>query len=220
MLLNADFAQPVIVIPKESDWLASPAAGVSRLMLDRIGTEVARATSIVRYAAGSQFARHEHAKGEEFLVLDGVFSDENGDYPTGTYVRNPPGSGHAPFSKGGCRILVKLRQFDPQDLVPAVINTHDEKNWATDEATGIDRVKLHSYAGEDVQMLRVPPGGVYATKVASGGLELLVVNGSIEYAGEQLGKESWLRVPAGADLHLAATCTATLWLKTGHLPPG
>ena len=89
-----------------------------------------------------------------------------------------------------------------------------------DKATGIARTKLHSYAGEDVQMLRLSPGGVYATKVASGGLELLVVNGSVEYASEQLGKESWLRLPAGADLRVAATRTATLWLKTGHLPPG
>ena len=68
-------------------------------MLDRIGDEVARATSIVRYAPGSSFARHEHAKGEEFLVLEGIFSDDSGDYPAGFYVRNPPGSGHTPFRK-------------------------------------------------------------------------------------------------------------------------
>ena len=98
-------------------------------MLDRIGDEVARATSIVRYASGSSFSRHEHAKGEEFLVLDGVFSDNHGDYPAGFYVRNPPGSGHAPFSKDGCRILVKLRQFDPQDLTPVVIDAGDRRLW-------------------------------------------------------------------------------------------
>ncbi len=111
MRINAEFSEKAVVIPKESDWVCSPESGVDRLMLDRIGDEVARATSIVRYAPGSSFARHEHAEGEEFLVLDGIFSDEHANYGVGTYVRNPPGSGHSPYSENGCRILVKLRQF-------------------------------------------------------------------------------------------------------------
>ncbi len=117
-------------------------------MLDRIGDEVARATSIVRYAAGSSFARHEHANGEEFLVLAGVFSDNNGDYPTGFYVRNPPGSGHAPFSKNGCRILVKLRQFDPQDLTPVVIDTGDRRLWRGGDDANISYLPLHEFGAE------------------------------------------------------------------------
>jgi hypothetical protein len=125
MLINADFSLPAIVVPKDDAWQCSPESGVDRLMLDRIGDEVARATSIVRYARGSSFPRHLHAKGEEFLVLSGVFSDEHGDYPTGCYVRNPPGSGHSPFSADGCRILVKLRQFDAADLTPVVVKTRD-----------------------------------------------------------------------------------------------
>ena len=61
------------------EWIASPAGGVDRKMLDRIGDEKARATSIVRYAADSAFPEHEHPLGEEFYVLEGVFSDEHGD---------------------------------------------------------------------------------------------------------------------------------------------
>ena len=129
MRINADFDQPALVVPAEKDWVRSPESGVERLMLDRIGDEVARATSIVRYGPGSSFKDHRHDMGEEFLVLDGVFSDEHGEYPTGTYVRNPPGTHHAPFSKDGCRILVKLRQFDADDLTPVEIDTHDESAW-------------------------------------------------------------------------------------------
>lgn len=218
MLLNADFSKPAIVIPTVKDWIASPASGVSRLMLDRIGDEVARATSLVRYAADSRFSRHEHAKGEEFFVLDGIFSDERGDYPTGTYVRNPPGSGHSPFSADGCRILVKLRQFDPEDLTPVVVDTNAEQHWQFDEFAQLACAKLHHYGSEEVQMLRMSKGGAYSRDVGGGGLELLIVSGSVEYDGGSFDAESWLRLPAGADLRLFATEPTTLWMKTGHLP--
>jgi anti-sigma factor ChrR (cupin superfamily) len=87
--------------------------GVDRMMLDRIGDEVARATTIVRFAPNSAFDAHTHGGGEEYFVLDGVFSDEAGDYPAGTYVRNPIGTSHRPhIGPEGATILVKLHQFD------------------------------------------------------------------------------------------------------------
>src|ERR1700752_5172962 len=115
MELNADFSQRVVVHAAYLAWIPSPVAGVERRMLDRIGDEGARATSIVRYAPDSRFPAHTHGGGEEFLVLDGVFEDEHGDYPAGAYVRNPPTSRHTPGSTRGCVLFVKLRQFDPQD---------------------------------------------------------------------------------------------------------
>ena len=118
MELNADFARRAAVHAAAMPWVASPMAGVERRMLDRVGGEVARATSIVRYAPGSHFAPHRHDGGEEFLVLEGVFQDEHGDYPPGTYVRNPPGTSHQPGSSPGCTIFVKLWQFDPRDRLP------------------------------------------------------------------------------------------------------
>ena len=98
MELHADFSRRVAVHAARLPWVASPMAGVERRMLDRIGDEVARATSIVRYAPGSHFSSHTHGGGEEFLVLEGVFEDEYGEFPAGSYVRNPPTSRHTPGS--------------------------------------------------------------------------------------------------------------------------
>ena len=108
MNLNSDFGARAAVHAAQLDWTPSPIPGVDRRMLDRIGDEVARATSIVRYAPHSRFPSHTHGGGEEFLVLDGVFQDEHGDYSAGTYVRNPPTSSHTPGSEPGCTIFVKL----------------------------------------------------------------------------------------------------------------
>jgi len=115
MKLNSDFSQRVVVHSDRLKWQASPMAGVERRMLDRVGEEVARATTIVRYAPKSKFSRHVHSGGEEFLVLDGVFQDEHGDYSAGSYIRNPPQSSHTPGSDLGCIIFVKLWQFDLKD---------------------------------------------------------------------------------------------------------
>jgi anti-sigma factor ChrR (cupin superfamily) len=115
MEINADFSRRVAVRAARLPWVPSPMAGVERRMLDRIGDEVARATSIVRYAPGSQFSPHTHGGGEEFLVLEGVFQDEHGEFPAGSYVRNPPTSRHTPSSATGCILFVKLWQFDSAD---------------------------------------------------------------------------------------------------------
>jgi anti-sigma factor ChrR (cupin superfamily) len=114
-LINADFDRRVVIDTGAQPWITSPEPGVERRPLDRVGGEVARATSLVRYAPGSSFSAHEHGGGEEFLVLEGVFDDEHGRYPAGTYVRNPPGSRHRPFTDDGCVLFVKLRQFAPDD---------------------------------------------------------------------------------------------------------
>ena len=115
MRINDDLTVPVIVHAAQLPWKASPAAGVDRRMLFRIGDEVARATSIVRYAPRSVFPRHTHGGGEEIVVLDGVFQDEHGDYPAGCYFRNPPGTSHIPASNEGCTIFVRLWQFREGD---------------------------------------------------------------------------------------------------------
>jgi hypothetical protein len=184
-------------------------------MLDRIGDEVARATSIVRYAVGSSFARHEHAMGEEFLVLDGVFSDDHGDYPPGTYVRNPPGSGHSPYSKGGCRILVKLRQFDPADLTRVVIDTREADSWQS--GANSDSLALHNFGNEQVCMIRIAAGKHYRIAGDSPGAEIFVVSGAVHYDDGNLPAESWLRLPAGQAADLEAREDSVLWVKSGHL---
>ena len=119
-MLNMDFSKRVVVNTADEEWVASPRAGVWRKPLAREEAEQGHATSIVRYDAGASFSVHDHPLGEEILVLDGVFSDETGDYPAGTYLRNPEGFRHAPFSKEGCVILVKLHQF--QEALQAQLN--------------------------------------------------------------------------------------------------
>lgn len=216
MRINADFSETAIVDRSTAEWIPSPEPGVDRIMLDRIGDEVARATSIVRYAAGSSFARHEHAKGEEFLVLDGVFSDDHGDYPSGFYVRNPPGSGHSPYSKDGCRILVKLRQFDPQDLARVVIDTRKADLWQPGDSA--ESLPLHGFGTEQVSMVRLVAGAHYPIAGDSRGTEIFVVSGTVCFDDNSLPAESWLRLPAGQVADLDACKDSVLWVKCGHLP--
>lgn len=187
-------------------------------MLDRIGDEVARATSIVRYAPGSSFAEHRHDMGEEFLVLEGVFSDEHGHYPVGSYVRNPPGSRHSPYSEQGCRIFVKLRQFDAGDLAPLVTNAADEAAWcATDEPPG-EQIALYRFERERVRLVRIAAGKCTNLVAPGGGLESLLLGGEARLDGRRICAETWFRLPTGDCVSFGAISDCQLWQKTGHLP--
>ena len=148
MRLNADFDQRAVVHAADEPWIASPMPGVERRMLDRLGDEVARATSIVRYAPGSMFSAHTHTGGEEFLVLEGTFQDEHGDYPAGTYVRNPPGTSHTPGSQDGCTIFVKLWQFDLADRTHVRIDTNKARYLPDPDRAGVEVLPLFHDARE------------------------------------------------------------------------
>ena len=158
-LVNADFTQRVVIATDALPWIPSPQAGVERRLLDRIGGEVARATSLVRYAPACAFPAHQQGLGEEFLVLEGVFSDEHGDYRKRTYVRNPPGSRHTPRTEPGCTILVKLRQMKPSETARVVIDT-TAAIWQPGDAAGLSRLRLHNAAdtGERVTLERLAAG--------------------------------------------------------------
>ena len=138
-------------------WVPSPMAGVERRMLDRIGDEVARATSIVRYAPGSHFSPHTHGGGEEFLVLEGVFQDEHGDFPTGSYIRNPPTSRHTPRSAPGCVLFVKLWQFDPADRQHVAIGTASADYRSGTDRPGVQVLPLFRGSRENVRLERWDP---------------------------------------------------------------
>ncbi|MEM9582923.1 MAG: cupin domain-containing protein [Pseudomonadota bacterium] len=215
MELNADFSTRALVHSDEVDWLASPMPGVDRRMLDRIGGEVARATTIVRYAPDSHFSAHTHTGGEEFIVLDGVFQDEHGDFPEGTYVRNPPTSSHTPGSEPGCTIFVKLWQFDMAD------RTQFRKNMAEElgkPQNGVATALLHKDAQENVTYHHLDAGAQLTVEVA-GGIEVLMISGSMSESDDTLRKGSWLRLPDGVPLRATAGKDgAKVWMKTGHLP--
>ncbi|MEM1386227.1 MAG: cupin domain-containing protein [Pseudomonadota bacterium] len=214
MQLNADFDARVVVHSDALDWIASPMPGVDRRMLDRMGDEVARATSIVRYAPGSHFSQHTHTGGEEFIVLDGVFQDEHGDFPAGTYVRNPPTTAHTPGSDQGCTIFVKLWQFDMAD------RNQFRKTMAEELAAPVDGVataELHRDARETVAYHEVSPGATLTIDEA-GGTEALILAGSVTESADTLGKGGWLRLPQGDRFSATAGGEgAKIWVKTGHL---
>ncbi len=215
MELNADFTKPVVVNTEELEWIASPMPGVDRRMLDRIGDEVARATSLVRYVPNSKFSAHEHTGGEEFIVLDGVFQDEHGDYPVGTYVRNPPTTSHTPGSEPGCTIFVKLWQFDLDDRTQFRKNMADELEAPIN---GVATAQLHKDDREHVTYSHVDADKAL-TNSDAGGIELLMIGGSLIVSGEELPKGGWLRLPEGQPLDaIAGSEGAKVWMKTGHLP--
>ena len=217
MELNADFSKRVAVHAARLDWVASPMAGVERRMLDRIGDEVARATSIVRYAPGSHFSPHTHGGGEEFLVLEGVFQDEHGDFPAGSYIRNPPTSSHTPGSALGCTIFVKLWQFDPADRTEVRLDTGALAFEPVAGRAGVAVMPLFRDARETVRLEQWAPG-VAVEFAAPGGIEVLVLAGGFSEGGERFEVQSWLRLPCGAVLRAkAADEGCRVWVKEGHL---
>ena len=215
MRINADFSQRAVLTPDEHEWVSSPGGEVQRVMLDRIGDEVARATSIVRYAPGSSFPHHMHPEGEEILVLAGTFSEGSDHYPAGWYMRSPPGSGHTPYSHEGATIFVKLRQMPAHEQQFVRLNTNDTASWRqnNEHLEG----PLFSSDYEEVCLRRAGAG---RTLLASspGGAELLVVQGSITLDDTTYATGSWLRFPPGDTPSVAARPDgATVYLKTGHL---
>jgi len=216
MKLHADLSQRVVIESESLDWVDSPMLGVQRRMLERDGEEVARATSIVRYAPNSHFSAHTHGGGEEFLVLDGIFSDEYGDYPAGTYIRNPVGSTHTPFSKDGCIILVKLWQMHPDDQKRVAIAT-TENPWANGLVKGLQVMPLHSYGTENVALVKWDAGTYFQPHMHLGGEEIFVVDGVFEDEFGAYPKGTWLRNPSGSRHTPFSKSGCLIYVKVGHL---
>lgn len=217
MRVNADFGTPVSVQFGKTDWIPSPMAGVERKMLDRIGGEVARATSIVRYEAGSHFSEHTHSGGEEFIVLEGTFQDEHADYPAGTYVRNPIGTHHIPRSDEGCTIFVKLWQFDESDDDQFALDLDSVALDPINEKKGISRAVVFQNKRETVSVERWS-ASENRTISDAGGTEVLLLEGAIEWDGAQFTRHDWIRIPPGHEARFRAGKDGTrIWMKTGHL---
>jgi anti-sigma factor ChrR (cupin superfamily) len=217
MQINAEFDSAVCVHTGDLEWQASPMAGVDRRMLDRVGGEVARATSIVRYAKGSAFAEHTHSGGEEFIVLEGVFQDEHGDYPAGTYIRNPVGTHHIPRSDPGCTIFVKLWQFDPKDQEQIALDLNAAALAADPAMPGVSRAIL---AEREYEIVALEEWDAAASGVLrdAGGFEILILDGEMHHSGQIYVRHDWIRCPAGADAIFAAgPAGARIWIKRGHL---
>ncbi len=216
MKIHADLHQRAVVNSADLPWVDSPMPGVQRRMLERDGEEVARATSIVRYAPGSYFSAHTHNGGEEFIVLEGVFSDEHGDFGPGTYVRNPVGSSHTPYSKDGATILVKLWQMAPGDQTQVTIDTH-QAQWAPGLVDGLKVLPLHTYGSENVALVKWAPGTTFQTHRHWGGEEIFVLEGTFADDHGVYPQGTWLRSPHGSVHTPYSEAGCLIYVKTGHL---
>jgi len=214
-MLNLDFTQHVIMNTHSMNWQASPSGGVSRKPLARENKESGHATSVVRYEPGASFKRHEHPFGEEILVLDGVFSDETGDYPKGTYFRNPPGSGHAPFSKEGCVLFVKLCQFQKSDTQAIKIDTNNTP-WLPGQG-GLQVMPLHNHLYENTALVKWPANEIFKPHRHYGGEEIFVISGTFCDEHGQYPAGTWLRSPHMSQHHPFVEEETIIWVKTGHL---
>ena len=217
MEINADFTQRVVLHGAQMDWVETRMKGVKRRMLDRIGAESGRATSIVSYDPNSKFAAHVHTGGEEFIVLEGVFQDEHGDFPVGSYIRNPPESSHTPGSDEGCLIFVKLWQFEPNDRTGVKINYDQMSSEKQAGRPGVSIIPLHKDKYEEVRIEEWDAGSDVIVDDADG-IEILVIQGSFQEGDDTLERLSWLRVPMGGVVKAkAGSDGARVWIKTGHL---
>lgn len=218
MKINHDFSQRVVITPEQYQWVDSPTSGVERMMLDRIGDEVARATSLVRYAPNSHFPAHTHGGGEEILVLEGVFADEHGEYRAGSYLRNPIGTSHAPkIGPEGATIFVKLHQFSKQDTAHFAKDTR-QSPWAPGLVDGLEVMSLHQFEGESVALVKWAPNTQFNAHQHWGGEEIFVISGTFYDEHGEYPAGSWLRSPH-MSRHTPFTKSdgALIYVKVGHL---
>ncbi len=215
MKINADLTKRAEANTEDMEWVPSPEPGVLRRMLDRDGAEVARCTTVVRFEPGARFPEHTHVGGEEFLVLDGVFTDEDGDYPAGTYVRHPVGSRHSAWSDGGCEILVKLMQMDAEDRERVVIDTN-AMDWQPGPEPGVEIKPLHEFGDEKVMLMRILAGTRIPRHAHEAGTELFVLDGALADEDGTYGKSAWLRQPAGSVHEPFSEEGCVYYVKKGH----
>jgi anti-sigma factor ChrR (cupin superfamily) len=212
---NMNFLQRVMINTNNEPWKESPLLGVWRKPLAREEAEQGHATSIVRYEPGASFSFHDHPLGEEILVLSGTFSDETGNYPAGSYFRNPEGFSHAPFSTEGCVLLVKLHQFSHGDNQHISINTN-----TADWSPGIGQLQvmpLHSFQGESTALVKWPAGTQFQPHQHWGGEEIYVIEGELIDEHGRYPAGSWLRSPHLSKHNPYVEKDTLIFVKTGHL---
>ena len=218
MKTNADLSYRAERNINNIEWETSVMPGVLRKRLDQDESmpPIERVTTVVSFAPDSFFKPHTHDGGEEFIVLEGVFSDQHADYPEGSYVRNPVGTRHKPFSKNGCTILVKLWQMQPNDQKHVVINTRESSLWKqnADNSKQLD-LFLNDY--EQNVMLKWPKGLTLNQQAFPHGVEYFVLQGSFSDDQGQHSSGGWLRLPVNSQQNITVSEDCLVYRKTGHL---
>ena len=188
--------------------------GVEHCVLARLDDEGGRETSIVRYAAGAR----THGGSVEFLLLSGSVHDQGGDYPEGTYVRNPNGTARESWAgPQGAVLFVKRHQFAANDTQRVVIDTRAE-GWHQGLVPGLTVLPLHEHGPERVALVRWAPLTRFRPHQHWGGEEILVLDGVFEDEHGVYPKGSWLRSPHRSEHHpFTGPDGALIFVKTGHL---
>ncbi|WP_230969763.1 cupin domain-containing protein [Nitrogeniibacter aestuarii] len=216
MKLNDDMTGRVIVDTVSTPWVESPTPGVRRRMLARHGGEQGLATSIVRYDPGARFPEHAHPEGEEIYVLSGCFEDEHGRYPAGTYLRNPHGSTHTPFSQTGCDLFVKLRQL-PAHATRSVVAPPGPADWRPGLVPGLSVFSLDAQGPGHTALVRWSPDTRFQRHWHHGGEEILVLDGTFEDEHGRYPTGTWIRSPHMSTHEPFSREGCLILVKVGHL---
>ena len=215
--LNTDFAKRIAIRTDEMEWTPSPGGHVLRKRLHLSGrSESGQVTSVVRYTPGARFPSHDHPEGEEILVLDGIFSDEHGDWPAGTYLLNPEGFSHAPYSEQGCTLFVKLRQFPGDERDHVVTQTRDTP-WRASVKKTASWKKLYAQEpySDFMRLERWENPSDIGEVTFPQGAEIFVLSGSFDDELGHYPKNTWLRIPAGESLTPCSQNFCELYIKEG-----
>ncbi|MBN3908794.1 MAG: cupin domain-containing protein [Nostoc sp. NMS1] len=172
-------------------------------------------TMLSRFDPGGFFELHGHPGGEEILVLQGNFVDETGIYLPGTYILNPEGFIHHPYSDEGCLTFVKLRQHGGKNRQQVRKNIY-ELPWQSGIIPQIEVKPLYQQIDfpEKVWIERWQPGTALFNVVESEVKEIFVIEGTWS---DELGNypaSSWLRYPPGYSYSPSSAKGCMVYVKT------
>ncbi len=217
--LRGDMTRREVVDTAAMEWATSPSPSVFRKRLHLVGgAESGQVTSVVRYVPDSRFHEHDHPEGEEIFVLEGVYSDQRGDHGPGSYLLNPEGHRHAPWSQPGCVIFVKLRQYAGDGREYVEVHTHAEP-WQPSGRPGVEQKLLYADARfpDASRLLRFAAGAAPGGERYVAGAEIFVIEGMLEDGHGAHPAGTWLRLPPGAEHRPQAPQGAILYVKAGGL---
>ena len=215
--VNGDMSQRVAVDTAAMPWQSSPSGSVFRKRLHRVGpAEAGEVTSLVRFVPGATFSEHQHPDGEEILVLEGTFSDQEGDWGQGSYLLNPHGSLHQPFSREGCLLFVKLRQYRGEGRPRLKIDT-EELSWTAGAKVGIEQKTLFDDPrfADSSRLERWAPGTSPGVRRFPGGAEIFVLEGDLADEEGRYTRGWWLRLPTSSKHRPVTESGCVLYLKVG-----
>lgn len=216
---NADFSVPVVVETKELIWPVTLTAGIRQKCFEMVERNISRLTTLAQFPVGFTFNKFGHKGGVEFFVLAGVFSDTDGNYSSGYYVRNPMGTYNKPFTNNGCTVLIKLGQFQHLDQKRVVINTRNsEINWRAVGEPGVSRLNLHQFSEEEVNLYQIRSECWVTFNYKTHGLEVFVCQGAIIIKNNHYATCTWLRYPSGSRVRISAIGDVFLYVKKSIFP--